>query len=307
MSNNPLIDDAIAPGVSITLPTLGAFYEPDVLAPNINVHEAGIRPFGVWQELTWRDPYAIMSGEAFVAFLNVASPWVNRPLEICQVDAEVIMLASRVASYGPKLKIPVKCTNPAHQVDADGTSVPVCQVETKCEIDLNYVMGRYTPLRNFEEWTVTLKNGQRVNLRPAIHRDMVNTFKYQFELLKMTKTLEAKAEASDGDLTTDDFMKFRDQGLMIAQGARLKQYLSQIRSVTMTNGTIVTDRRMIEGWLGAIPSSEVRKIDEQMNYLVKPLTNLMQVDYICPNCGYDMGKVSVMDDPTAFFGPGSAD
>lgn len=313
MSNNPLIDDAIAPGVSITLPTLGAFYDPGVLSPDVNVHEAGIRPYGVWQELTWRDPYAIMSGDAFVQFLNVASPWVEKPLEICQIDAEIIMMASRIASYGPMLKVPVKCTNPAMMDDLtsmDGTGqykqVPVCQVETKCEIDLHTVLGRYNPIHNYEEWSIKLKSGQVVNLRPAIHLDMVNTFKYQFELLKMTKSLEQKAIKNDGDISTDEFMQFRDQGLMIAQGARLKQYLSQIRSVTMTNGKVVNDRKMIEGWLRVVPSSEVRRIDDHMNYLVQPLTNLMQVDYICPNCNHDMGKVSVMDDPTAFFGPGSA-
>lgn len=305
-TRNPLLDDgATGPGVTVTLPTLGSFYEPGVIEEGVNVTEAPVRPFSVWQELTWRDPYAIMSGEAFIQFMAVCAPWVLKPLSLCQIDAEVIMMAARDASYGSTVDIPVKCTNPAHHDDGTGKKVPVCQLDTKCRIDLRQVMSRYVPIQAPEEWRVTLNNGQRVNLRPVIHQDMVETFKFQFELLKMTRQIEAKSR-NGAELGTDEFIEYRDKGLMIAQGVRLKQYLSSIRSVTTVNNQTISDRTMIEQWLNAIPAPEVKRIDDQVEYLTKPLLHLMQVEYKCPNCGHDMGKISVLDDPTAFFGPGSA-
>lgn len=304
--NNPLLDDgATGPGVTVTLPTLGSFYDPTVLDPNINVMEAPVRPFSVWQELTWRDPYAIMSGDAFIQFMNVCAPWVLDPLSLCQIDAEVIMMAARDASYGPIINVPVKCTNPAHHDDGAGNQVPVCQIETKCQIDLRQVIARYAPIHAPEEWRVTLKNGQRVNLRPVIHQDMVETFKYQFELLKMTRQIEMKIKAGE-EIGTEQYISFRDKGLMVTKGVRLKQYTSSIRSVTTVSGQTITDRKMIEQWLNAIPAPEVGRIDERIEALTKPMLHLMQIDYSCPNCGHGMGKISVLDDPTAFFGPGSA-
>lgn len=306
VNKNPLLDDgATGPGVTVTLPTLGSFYDPGVIAEGVDVMEAPVRPFSVWQELTWRDPYAIMSGEAFIQFMNVCVPWVLKPMSLCQIDAEVIMMAARDASYGSMVTIPVKCTNPAHHDDGAGIKVPVCQVETKCHIDLRQVIARYLPIHDPENWRVTLKNGQRVNLRPVIHQDMVSTFKVQFELIKMTRAIEIKSRAG-GDISTDEFIDYRDKGAILAQGVRLKQYLSSIRSVTTVTGNTVDDRKMIEQWLNAIAAPEVKRIDDQIEALTRPLTHLMQIDYKCPNCGYDMGKVSVLDDPTAFFGPGSA-
>lgn len=304
-TKNPLLDDgATGPGVTVTLPTLGAFYDPGVIA-EVDVMEVPVRPFSVWQELTWRDPYAIMSGEAFIQFMNVCAPWVLKPLSLCQIDAEVIMMAARDASYGPMVTIPVKCTNPAHHDDGTGKQVPVCQIETKCQIDLRQVISRYQPIHDPENWRVMLNNGQRVNLRPVIHQDMVHTFKYQFELIKMTRAIEMKSKAG-GDISTDEFIEYRDKGLLIAHGVRLKQYLSSIRSVTTAKNQTVSDRDMIQQWINAIAAPEVKKIDERVDALTKPLMHLMQIDYRCPNCNHDMGKVSVLDDPTAFFGPGSA-
>lgn len=294
MSDNPLLDELTisSPGVSMTLPSLGSFYEPGVLAPELDVTNAYVRPFSVWQEMTWRDPYAVMSGEALKAFFSICAPWVLKPEDILQVDAEAIILAAREASYGPDFEFEFNCLS--------------CKEKSRFAIDLRHLLLKYKPITNVETWSILTNNGQTVILRPLVYRDIQASYKYSFEFRRIEDNI--KMMASNPELIDEvKLYELRNKGLEIVKKLKAVTYVSSIKGVKTKQGTYVNDRGKIAQWINALPVADIKQIDDVLNTLTNPLRDLSSIKRTCSHCSHDNGDINLLDDPISFFGTGLND
>jgi hypothetical protein len=110
--SNELITELheVFPPIEISLPTRGMFYPEGVLAKDTDPTHIQVGTLGILDEFKYRDPFMLVSGNAMGHLItHVCGKQIEHPEELCEIDVETILLASRLASYGPNLKLTHRC------------------------------------------------------------------------------------------------------------------------------------------------------------------------------------------------------
>ncbi len=295
------------PATSVALPTGGYFYDDTVLEAGTDVADAMVRPFTMWQEVHFNDFYSVTSGHAHIQLINQCAPWVIKPDELCQPDIEVIMLAAREASYGPKMKMRLKCQNPGTKkgegLNGEEIEVPTCGANINVEVDIREAILQYEPIADLDDWKTVIKMGKSewtVLLRPKLYKDTIQIIKLAGEQFKIAAAMQKK-DQSELDLDA----KTSEKLLKIKDAIRLLSFLASIRGVIPKGGDVIYDRNLIEEWLNVLPKSLIETIETKSKSLLEKYDKAALFDTKCPECGHEMKDISIMNDPNHFFGHGS--
>src|ERR1700733_14696241 len=181
--SNLLLNDLhdIFPPVQIALPTKGMFYHEGVLGPGVKADNIEVGTLGILDEFKYRDPFLLVSGNAMGDLIaHLCGDQIRLPNELCEIDVEAILVAARLASYGPSLRLTHRCTLFRDKILDDGESasdppemVP-CNHENIMDVDLHDFILRYGPIEQEERFEVVLPRvGQIVYLKPVPYRTTI--------------------------------------------------------------------------------------------------------------------------------------
>ena len=282
MKNNPLTNEIDLPGISVTLPTGGKFYDQGVLKSGANPEDLMVGPFSMWDEVNWRNPYSIMSGDAIRKLLTRVTPDIERPDGLCAVDVDTILLAARQASYGNTMEMEIVCTNDE------------CKKTGQIAVRLDNVMLQYQSLLPAEQWQVTFENGQVAQIRPILYSEVIDMLKMAIQTEKETKRI---------DINDDDKQELMVDRMINTQVSLMRTSIAWVKS---KSGEIYHDQDIINDWLDNIPVTWVEELREKTRLINELNGEAGSVEYECPHCGHKQ-MVNVIADPTRFFGSASVD
>jgi hypothetical protein len=303
MSSNPLIQDLIEneafPSVGVALPTGGRWYGTDVIDSDADPLDLTVGVLGILAEQNYRDPWLLLSGEAIPRMMKGVCPSVLKAQELCELDLEAILLASRLVSYGPKLELTHTCHNivpreveegekPKEGEEVDGTD----SENTRCgnpntiNLDINEHILRYAIIEDDvvdDKFTYALKRvGQVVHLRPPAYKRIIEQMK---EGVKRNKQIETFGDLQVDELVVnDDAIKNYTRVIDMASETALENMEASIHGISTTGGQIVNDSEMIREWLLALPTDEAEGLSDKINELAKWFTTFSDITYTCPKC-----------------------
>lgn len=301
--HNPLDElNSILPGEAITLPSLGFFYTKEDFNEEVNFEEFRVRPFSLWSEMRFKSFDAIMSGQATKEFLATVAPQIKNWKRITSVDVEMIMAASRKASYGNDMKIEVTCTNP--EVDAEGK--PVCTEKTAFLVNLQSLIASY-PILNKEhlkDWRVDLKAADdktiQVLLRLPDYNSTLEALKIYVEqrrahALVNSDVFSALNEEQKHQLDEDAGANYVKSNVITAVAATDK--------IILPSGTEITDSAIIKEMYSShsFPNSWLQSINKKIDMLIEPYKNCGTQDVECPKCNHVTKNMPVLNDSQYFF------
>lgn len=307
--HNPLIDDLRGePGITVSLPSSGLFYENGVIDDDIDIVDAPVNAFNMMQEIHFQDFYSVTSGLAYEKLLKQCAPWVKNPNEMLQPDVDVIMIGARQASYGPKYEVEINCVDNDKEfeeslgLEPDEDAVQHgCGAKFKVSIDLREALLAYEPIQNASDWTLELDNGQTVLLRPQTYKSVIDTLKYASNRIKIVRQLR------QNNLTIMDADEATGKQLSNVQDAiRVTSFLGSVKGARPKGSSeVITDIKMLSDWISALGSNHINLIEERIKVLNKPYKKAATFNQKCPECGYELKDISVINDPSHFFGPSS--
>lgn len=161
---NPLLEKIRIPGETFTLPSLGMFYDDQVIDPTIIKNgEVHVYPMTALDEIIMRTPDKLFSGKAIEEVFERCIPGVRQPMKLFAKDVDFLLICLRKVTYGNEFSIEYKhnCENAkkhTYQISIDSF------LKQSVRIDPTTVGQLYS---------VTLPNNQRVNLRPSTFSDIV--------------------------------------------------------------------------------------------------------------------------------------
>lgn len=285
---NPLMEDLKAndafPDISLSLPSSNVWYSDDVFVQGADTTDLTIKVLGIIAEQSYRDPLMMITGEGIVRLVKNVCPEVLKPMELFEMDLEAILLASRIASYGPKMILDDVC-----QFKKDENEEP-CNHENKIELDLNEIIQRYEPLtdEDIKEYEYSLKSfNQKVLLRPFPYWSVIELLKTNLardnEIEKMQSTLSEEDSISDLILSNNRelYSKIADMNTQSA----IDSVVSSIFCVESSSGQRVNDPKFIKEWLLNIPTSESDGIVKRINELSEKSNKRTNIVYDCGGCG----------------------
>ena len=251
-NTNPLNKYFRQASIYVALPS-GTDYPLDVVTPS-KTGEIGIMPMTAKDEIRFKTPDALMNGQGVVDVIESCVPSITDAWQIKSYDLDTILVAIRIATYGETMEI--------------NFNVPGANESVAHTVNLPAILDQIQ--KTTVDTAFTLKDGLKITVQPLTYRDMTSTSLQTFQQQKMYSAIQ-DSELPDEDKATrfnDAFKKLTDLNASIL--------LKNMASITMTDGTVITDAAHIKEFVDNANATVIKEIETKLMVLrtqgaVKPL------------------------------------
>lgn len=268
-NHNPLRQFFRQPAIYLRLPTGGQHWPEGSLEMPAN-GELPVYPMTAIDEITYRTPDALFSGQAVVNVIQSCVPAIKNAWAAPTTDLNSILVAIRIASYGHDLDIEVNC--------------PSCNNSEEFALDLRNALDQLV----MPDFSGTVTHGDlEIYFQPMTYQQQNAVNMEQFENSQMMRTI------TDSELTEEqklekltELMKKLTELTMRA----LKHSISAIR----TPDAVVTDPDHIEEFLRFSDRTVFVKIRDHAVAL-RASTELKPVHITCSACNHEYDQALNLD------------
>jgi len=251
-NSNPLNKYFRQASIYVKLPS-GTDYPADVVTKS-ETGEIGIMPMTAKDEIRFKTPDALMNGQGVVDVIESCVPNIKDAWQIKSYDLDTILVAIRIATYGETMEI--------------NFNVPGANESVAHTVNLPAILDQIQ--KTTVDTAFTLKDGLKITVQPLTYRDMTSTSLQTFQQQKMYSAIQ-DSELPDEDKATrfnDAFKKLTDLNASIL--------LKNMASITMTDGTVITDAAHIKEFVDNANATVIKEIETKLMDLrtqgaVKPL------------------------------------
>lgn len=243
---NPLAKYYRQPQIYIKFPSGGGFYPPHVVKPS-QTGEYAVLPMTATDELAFKTPDAMMSGQATVDVIKSCIPDILDPWQIVNYDLDTILVAIRVATYGETMDLQV--------------TAPVSGEKFVQSLNLNTVLDSLRAQEIVNE--VVMPDGLKVVSKPLTYKQIVNSQLTTFEQQRMYSQVN-QSQMTDEEKTA----KFQEAFKKLTQ---LNQglLLGNISKIIMADGTEVVDPAHIKEFVDNAPSQLIKELETKLSEVRK--------------------------------------
>jgi hypothetical protein len=181
---NPLMQYMRQPKIYLKLPSNGAFWDNGT----IEIPENGELPvysMTAKDELLFKTPDALMNGQGIVDVIQSCIPAIKNAWATPNLDLDVILIAIRLATYGPDLEISYK--------------VPVIDEPEERTVNLTTLLDSIYANTKWDEEVVVNEN-ITCYIRPLTYKHMTKTSIKTFETQRLMQVINDDAVSDEQKL-----------------------------------------------------------------------------------------------------------
>lgn len=280
--SNPLSKYFRLPGLSISLPTNGAFF-PEGGIELDTAGEVSILPMRAADEMLLSSPDALMNNVAITNLIKSCVPAIKMPNRVSAPDLDAILIAIRVASSGEMMEIDLQC--------------PKCEQPNSFEVDLPAILQTMTlipavnPLR--------LSGDVVVYLRPHEVAVQTKILISAFKETRLAQSLDANTEMTDEEKTVElnaVMQRLSDMNLFGIASSIIK---------VVVPGHEVYDIEYIQEYIGNTDKGTLAKIRAELER-INSLGIDKTVPAVCQHCAHEWNG-AIEFNPSTFFEDRSSD
>ena len=249
---NPLNKYFRQASIYVKLPS-GTDYPADVVAKS-ETGEIGIMPMTAKDEIRFKTPDALMNGQGVVDVIQSCVPDIKDAWQIKSYDLDTILVAIRIATYGETMEI--------------NFNVPGANESVAHTVNLPAILDQIQ--KTTVDTAFTLKDGLKISVQPLTYRDMTSTSLQTFQQQKMYSAIQ------DSELPDEDKAKRFNDAFKKLTELNSSILLKNMASITMTDGTVITDAAHIKEFVDNANATVIKEIETKLMDLrtqgaVKPL------------------------------------
>lgn len=180
--------------------------------------EIGVMAMTAKDEMSARNPDALLNGEAIVEIINSCVPGVKNPRKLLANDIDALMIAIRHATYGDDLEVTSEC--------------PKCKHANTFGVNISQSLASMTFLE--PEYTIDLSNGVTIYVKPFGYDETIKALKAQFEQMKISRNLENSSASEEDKLKvfSKSFNTLSDLNIELLTACVSKVVINQTQEVT---------------------------------------------------------------------------
>lgn len=236
---NPLQKHFRQPAIHMALPSEGRWWRPGALELS-PTRQVPIYPMTARDEILLRTPDALMNGSSIIELFQNCCPAIKDAWSIPNIDVDALLIAIRIASYGPQLDIKNRC--------------PHCDAENLHAYDLTV---RLEAIRCPDFSKSIQHNGLEYRLRPlnyfAVTRENTVTF-------RETKLLEALNADESNQVEKEKLIR---ESIKNLADANILSLAYQTESITTPEGS-VTDFNHIHEFYLNVKAETIRYLNDRI-------------------------------------------
>lgn len=273
-NQNPLAKYYRQPKIYLSLPSKGQWWpEGSIKGDPTNLAVFGMTAM---DEIMFKTPDALFTGESVVNVIKSCIPDIVDPWKMPQLDIDSVLMALRIATYGPKLNITFTCKNPE------------CKEHNDADLDLTSSLDYFSRL---EYSNVVYCDPLTIFLKPYNYREFTDVQMQTYELRRLLHQSTLSPNTEESGKVLDEF--YKKLGSVQAEG-----YKKQIHSIE-ADDAVVQDANQINEW---IRNSEKKFFDSIKKHLEKQrgIWRIPEQKIKCAKCETE-NSVSVELDNSNFF------
>jgi hypothetical protein len=273
MPQNPLQQHFRQPKIYVSLPSQGAYNKPGT----INGDVAKIPVYGMtgMDEIILKTPDALLSGESTVSVLKSCCPSINNGWDVSMLDADLVLTAIRIATYGNTIDVTHTC--------------PACKHENAYNLDLGRVIEHFS---NCKFDNAVVLQDLTINIQPLNYKQSTEFKLKNFKLQQKLSQAEFVEDATEQQKLINGIFKELSE-------IQTELYIASVESV-QTGSTVVTERDFITEFLSNCDKSVFDKIKESIEKNQKTW-QMPLFPAKCEECSSE-NKISIDLDQSSFFG-----
>lgn len=240
-NTSPLSKYYRQPAVYITLPTKGKYYGPDVFTPT-ETGEIPILPMNAKDELAFKTPDAMISGQATVDVIKSCVPNFKNPWMMTNYDTDTILLAIRAATYGETMDVTYTVPGTTEQVTQSISVVQLLEGLKNVEIRDEF----------------TTKDGFTVKVSPLNYKTLnrIQTAQYEQERIYSTVRNSTLTEQQKGEQFVKSFKLLNEINFDL-----LVEAITEIKT---PDGTVVNDKNLISEFCNNCEAKLINEIQTEL-------------------------------------------
>ena len=279
MTEKTLKDFYRSPKLYVQLPTGGKFYKEDTIDwPETN--ELPVYAMTPKDELTIRNPDALLNGDAVLRLIKSCVPDIKIPENIVAPDMELLLVAIRAASEKDrKFTVNENC--------------PECDAENSFDLDLSVAVQDFEDIGARSDFN--LSNGLKVTIKPANYLYSIQTAKQMLEQANLL-----------GKITNEEYTHENERLSNIGKAfEKMAQYnyavlVNSIDSISIPDSdVVVTDYEEILQFIDNVEAKIGKELDEAVSSVNNGGINKIHKT-ACPECDHEY-EIPVDFDPVSFF------
>ena len=137
--SNPLEKYFRQPKIYLKLPSGGEFYLDGTLDLPTN-GEVPVYPMTAKDELTFKTPDALISGQATVEVIKSCVPNIKDPWLMPSIDLDAVLIGIRLATYGKELPYTALCSDCTNETEF------IVDIENLLETKISTLSGKFSLL-----------------------------------------------------------------------------------------------------------------------------------------------------------------
>ena len=272
---NPLAKHFRQPAIYLKLPS-GGRYWPELALDVPMTGELPIYPMTTRDEIVLRTPDALMNGDGMVNVIQHCCPSIKDAWQMPSIDVDAMLIAIRIASYGPSMEVSTIC--------------PHCKAENSHDIDLNYMLDSVRTPNYDREIEV---DGLKFTFKPLAYFEQNRINRKRFDEQKLIQVINDSALSDEEK--EKKYTEFMQQLVDINVGV----LATVTNSITTPEGILVTEKDHIEEFYQNAPGSMIKQLQKVMEE-INIQAGLPNLQLHCDECEKNY-ETSMEFDYTNFF------
>ena len=257
---NPLSKYFRKPTIYVQIPTGGRF-NPEI--PKTILDEIPVMPMTAIDEISMQNPDALLNGEALMTVISSCVPSIPDPRNLCSIDADLLFLAIKYATYGKTVTHLHTCTE--------------CNEQAEYNIDINNVLEKFPEIHEVEPIE---HEDLKIYITPPRIESMTRLALIDVEQQRILQSIQAvgEDEITEMELAKQFAISFRK-----VSKQNVDLLISSINRIE-TPDTTVTDEENIIEFMNNVPSLVVKEVNDKVKLVTKKPEDLTTFEFACEAC-----------------------
>jgi hypothetical protein len=258
---NPLSKYFRKPAIYVQIPTGGRF-NPEIEKTVLD--EIAILPMTAIDEISMQNPDELLNGESLVNLIKSCVPSIPNPRNLCNIDAELLYLAIKYATYGKNIEHTHTCSE--------------CKEQADYNIDINSILERFPDV---EDIAPIEYEDLKIYVHPPKLESLTKLALIDVEQARILNSIQLTAEGEDGDemeMAKQFAISFRK-----VSKQNVDLLITAIDRIETPDET-VTDYDSITEFMNNIPADVVKKVNDVV-FSANPKTDeISTFEFTCESC-----------------------
>ena len=260
--SNPLTKYFRKPTIYVQIPTGGRF-NPEI--DKTILDEIPIMPMTAIDEISMQNPDELLNGEALINLIKSCVPSIPEPRNLCNIDAELLYIAIKYATYGKNIEHLHTCTE--------------CKEQAEYNIDINNILDRFPEVDLIDPIEY---EDLKIYVHPPKLESLTRLALIDVEQARILSSIRATAESEEGgeiEMARQFAISFRK-----VSKQNVDLLISSINRIETPNET-VTDETSIMEFMNNIPANIVKKVNDRILTVNPKPDDISTFEFSCEKCG----------------------